>query len=61
MQRLQTLLSQGPFEMRDARILNRCEYLLDPLREHVDLGIECLFVVFAGESGPCPPGIDGDV
>lgn len=61
MQRLQAFLGQRAFEMRDARVLDRSEDLLDSICQHVDLGVECLLCLLGGKTGPCPPGIDGDV
>ena len=61
MQGLQTLLGQGAFKMRDARVLNRGEDPPNPIGQRVDVGVEFLFGFFAGETESGPAGVDGDV
>ena len=61
MQGLQTLLGHGAFEMRDARVFDRREDLLNPVGQRVDIGVELLLGFLAGEAQSGPAGVDGDV
>ena len=61
MQGLQTLLGQGAFKMRDARVFDRSEDFPNPVGQCINVGDERLFGFFAGETQSGPAGVDGDV